>query len=99
MTPFPLASWFLAGGIVGLLNGITLWWTVAYLRPEAPRRALFNAIGGALVRWGLVSGLLISALRHGIWPCLVAFAGLVVARWGVVSWFGFNQAPFRRPGA
>ena len=99
MTPFPLTSWFLTGGLIGVANGAALWWTVAHLRPEAPRRAVLNAVGGSLLRWALVSGLLVLALRQGIWPCLVAFAGLWMARWAVASWFGFSQAPFKRPGA
>lgn len=81
-----------------MLNGVTLWWTVAHLRPDAPRRAVLYAVGSALVRWGLACGLLVSALQQGMWPCLVAFAGLWLARWGVVSWFGFSRAPFRQPG-
>jgi uncharacterized iron-regulated membrane protein len=32
------ASWLCTGGVVGVLSGLTLWWTVARFRPGAPRR-------------------------------------------------------------
>jgi hypothetical protein len=85
MTP---ASWLIAGGAIGVLNGLGLRWTVARLRPEAPGRAVAWALGGAMLRWGLAASLLIAALRHGVVPALLAFAGLWLARWGIV--YGFN---------
>jgi len=80
-------SWLVTGGTIGVLNGLSLRWTVARLRPDAPRRAVALAMAGTLLRWSLVAGLLIAALRHGIAPGLLAFVGLWLARWGVVCWF------------
>jgi len=81
MTP---ASWLLTGGAIGILNFMTRCWTVARLHPSAPRRAVAWTVGGALLRWGLASSLLIVALRQGVWPALLAFAGLWLARWSTV---------------
>ena len=85
------ASWLFAGAATGVLNGLTLWWTVARLQPDAPRRALAWALGGAMLRWGLAVGLLITALQRGIVPGLVAFAGLWLTRWGMACWLALGQ--------
>ncbi len=84
-------SWLLTGGAIGILNFLTLCWTVAHFRPDAPRHAVAWAVGGALVRWSLAAGLLIIALRHGVLPGLLAFAGLWLGRWGTV--YQSNRRP------
>jgi hypothetical protein len=78
--------WLLAGGVVGGLSMLSLWWTVTQLRPTTPGRAALLALGGTILRWGLAAGLLIAALQQGIGTALLAFAGLWVARWAVVLW-------------
>jgi hypothetical protein len=80
------------GGAVGTLNVLTLRWTVARLRPGAPRHAAAWILGGALLRWGFIAGLLIAALQRGLVPGLLAFAGLWLAQWGMVCWTGLGQA-------
>ncbi len=76
--------WLFAGGAVGALNGLALWWTVASLQPSAPGHAVAWVLGSTLLRWGLAAGLLIAALQYGILPALLAFAGLWLARWGTI---------------
>jgi len=76
--------WLFAGLAVGALNGLTLWSSVARLRPDVPGRAVAWILGSALLRWGLTGGLLIAALQHGVVPGLLAFVGLWLARWGIV---------------
>ena len=76
--------WLFAGRAVGALNGFTLWSSVACLRPDVSGRAVAWVLGGALLRLGLVAGLLIAALQRGVLPGLLAFAGLWLARWGIV---------------
>jgi hypothetical protein len=74
------ASWLLTGGAVGLLNALTVWWTVNRLRPGLPRsHALAWTLGGAALRWGFVAALLIAALQRGTGPALLAFGGLWLA--------------------
>ena len=85
------ASWLFTGGAVGVLNGLTLWWTVARLRPGAPRGVVAWALGGAMLRWALTVGLLSSALQRGIVPGLLAFAGLWLVRWGMACWWALGQ--------
>lgn len=87
-----IALWLWAGGAVGALNALTLWWTVAYLRPESVGRALASTWGGALIRWAAASGVLAVALQHGIAPGIVTFVGLWLARWGMIRWLGFRVA-------
>jgi hypothetical protein len=82
-----VALWMLAGGAVGTLNGLTAKWAVARLCPTAPGRAVSWTVTGAILRWGLAAGLLIAALQRGIVPTLLAFAGLWLARWGIVYWW------------
>lgn len=69
-----------------MLSGLTLWWTVARFRPGAPIRVVAWVLAGAVLRWGLAASLLITALQRGIVPGLLAFAGLWLARWGMVCW-------------
>jgi hypothetical protein len=88
MTP---ASWLLTGGAIGALNGLSVRWMVARLRPDTPHRAVAWALGGALLRWGLAVGLLVVALQHGTVPALLAFVGLWLARWGVVCGFTLHS--------
>jgi len=76
--------WLFAGLMVGALNALTLWSSVARLRPAAPGRAVAWVLGGALLRLGLAVGVLIAALQRGVLPGLLAFAGLWLARWGIV---------------
>jgi len=76
--------WLFVGLMVGVLNALTLWSSVARLRPAAPGRAVAWVLGGALLRWSLAAGVLIAALQRGVLPGLLAFAGLWLARWGIV---------------
>ncbi len=87
-----ITLWLFAGLAVGALNGLTLWGTVARLRPDAPPRAVAWILGGALLRWTAAAGVLIAALQRGILPGLLAFAGLWLARWGMVCWLGLGRA-------
>jgi len=93
------ASWLFTGGVVGVLNGLTLWWTVARLRPDASHRALAWVLGGMMLRWGLAAGLLVTALQRGIVPGLLAFAALWLTRWGMACWLALGQKSSDRFGA
>lgn len=76
--------WLSTGLTIGILNGLTLRWTVSRLRPEtALVGAPLVALGG-LLRLGLATALLVFASQHGIIPCLLSFAGLWLARWMVI---------------
>ncbi len=85
-----LASWLFIGGAIGTLNGLSLWWTVARLRPNASTDAAVLTMGGAILRWVLTAGLLIAALQHSIASGLLAFTGLWLARWGIVCYFNLH---------
>ena len=85
-----LVSWPFIGGAIGMLNGLSLWWTVARLHPDAPSHAAVLTMGGAMLRWVLTAGLLIAALQHSIASGLLAFAGLCLARWGMVCHFNLH---------
>ena len=85
-----LVSWLFIGGAVGILNGLSLWWTVARLHPDAPSSAASLAMGGAMLRWVLNAGLLIAALQQGIASGLLAFTGWWLVRWGTVYHFNLH---------
>jgi hypothetical protein len=85
-----LALWLFIGGAIGTLNGLSLWWTVARLRPNASTDAAVLTMGGAILRWVLTAGLLIAALQHSIASGLLAFTGLWLARWGIVCYFNLH---------
>lgn len=88
-----IALWLLAGGLIGMVNGLTRWWTVTHLRQEMRLRPLALVWGGLILRLALVAALLIVGLRGGIIPGLLAFAGLWFARWGTTIWFGALRLP------
>ena len=74
-------AWLGIGIVVGAINGLTLLGTAAALDPGAMVRTAAVVLGGFLLRLGLSGGLLAVALKQGIVPGLLAFAGLTVARW------------------
>jgi len=90
-----VAFWLFAGGAVGVLNALTLRWAVGRLRPAASRHVVLWVAGSALLRWGLVAGVLIAALQRGIVPGLLAFVGLWLARWSIAwrvkTWTTFSH--------
>ena len=88
-----IALWLLAGGLVGIANGLTRWWTVSRLRREMRLSPLALVWGVLILRLALVAALLILGLRRGIIPGLLAFAGLWLARWGTVIWSGALRRP------
>ncbi|MBS3783245.1 MAG: ATP synthase subunit I [Anaerolineae bacterium] len=78
--------WVLAGALVGVLNGLSRWWTVARLRAGMAGSPLKPTLGAMVARLALVAGLLIAALRNGILPGLLAFAGLWLTRSAAAIW-------------
>jgi hypothetical protein len=80
--------WLGIGIAIGAINGLTLSRTALALDPATPARAAVVAVGGVLLRLGLSGGLLVIALKQGIVAGLLAFAGLLVARWAWVIWVG-----------
>ena len=81
MTGIAYAIWFLAGGAVGMLNTVLLVGSVRMMDPALRRGSLSLIIGGYLLRYALVGGVLGRAGRQGIGPALGAGIGLWVARW------------------
>ncbi len=79
-----IALWLCVGMAVGALHALTMWWTVAHLRPESAGRALAGIGSGALIRLAAASSVLVFALRQGIVPGLLVFVGLWFIRWVVV---------------
>ena len=88
--------WAVAGGLVGLLNGVSRWNTVSRVSEAAVRGSIRFALGTMALRLGLVAGLLTISLRQGILPGLSAFAGLFVTRWVIVLWFGVGGESAQR---
>jgi hypothetical protein len=76
--------WLSAGLTIGILNGLTLRWTVSRLRPDTALVGVPLVTLGGLLRLGLATALLIFASQHGIMGCLLSFAGLWLARWIVI---------------
>jgi hypothetical protein len=76
--------WLPIGIITGILNGLTLRWTVGRLRSEISLAGVPLVAVGSLLRMGLATALLIFASQHGMIPCLLSFAGLWLARWMVI---------------
>jgi hypothetical protein len=70
----------MAGGVVGVVNTVTRWWTVARLRTGRESHALLATLGGLALRLALVSALLAVGFRHSVTSGLLCFAGLWLIR-------------------
>jgi hypothetical protein len=82
--------WLFLGGLLELFNSLTRWWTVARLQPTMDIDALWITLGGMSLRLLLVAALLVSALKQGILPGLLALAGLWLVRSAAVVWIQFS---------
>ena len=97
MIPGPLQVEIPLAALAGLALGVAFW---AALRPmlrswlAGARR---RAIAFLLVRVVLIVGLLGVAARHGAWPLLASFAGLLLARHLVLSWAAEDSCRAGRP--
>jgi hypothetical protein len=78
--------WLLGGCAAGSLAVTAIAWTVGRLRPGQPGQAVALALGGGLLRWVMVSGLLLAAWRHGTTSGILALAGFWLGRWGMIYW-------------
>ncbi len=72
--------WFLAGGFVGLVQALTLFWTVETLHPERPWHATLVVWVGTLLRAAVVVAVVITAIRQSLTLGLLALAGFFVSR-------------------
>jgi hypothetical protein len=79
--------WLALGALVGGVHGWTQQWTVARLHPGAAASGMAWVLAGAVVRWLLAAGLLLMAVLQGIGPALMALAGMIAVRWGLVLWW------------
>jgi hypothetical protein len=76
--------WFMIGIAIGVLNGLTLRWTVGRLRSETSLTGVPLVAFGFLLRMGLNTALLILASQRGMTTCLLSFTGLWLARWTII---------------
>ena len=76
--------WFVIGIAIGILNGLSLRWTVSRLRPETSLTSIPLITMGSLLRLGLATALLALASQHSLISGLLAFIGLWLTRWIVV---------------
>jgi len=81
-----LILWLIGGAVVGVLNVLSLDWSLGrLLHPAASLGGVALILGGAVVRWGIAAGLLLVALQRGIGAALLALGGLWLGRW-VMIW-------------
>lgn len=78
--------WLLLGVAVGVLNGALIVRWANCIGPGRDAPALGPLFFGYPLRLGLAALALLMGLRAGIVPALWVFAGLWLARWGVVFW-------------
>jgi len=76
--------WFIIGIAIGILNGLTLRWTMGRLRLETSLTGVPLVTLGFVSRMGLTAALLVFASQRGLTTCLLSFAGLWLARWTVI---------------
>ena len=88
--------WLAVGCALGIANTVMQWWTVARLHPREPLHAVVTVIGGMVIRWLLAAIVLTMALQNGIIPGLVAFAGMLLARWAMLVYLTSRPTLFER---
>lgn len=86
-------GWFVAGMAVGVVHGLTLWWTVQSLQPGAIRRAVLLVWGGALLRSVAVAGVLVMAVTDALTSGLAAVVGFWLARLAWSARIATGMAP------
>lgn len=74
-------AWLLAGALVGIANVYSIARTVSRMRPDGRLYAVLVTVGGALMRFGLAVVVLSLALQQSALSGILAFVGLLVARW------------------
>lgn len=89
--------WFLAGVVVGLVQALTLLWTVDSLHPERPWHATVLVLLGTLLRAAVVVAVVIMAIRQSLTLGLLAFAGFVVSRTVGIAITSSRMAHPKRP--
>lgn len=89
--------WFLAGAAVGMVQALTLLWTVDSLHPERPWQAMALVLGGTLLRAAVVVAVLIIAITQSLTLGLLAFVGFFVSRTVCVAIISSRMAHRKRP--
>ncbi len=91
-----MAGWLLIGLGAGALNALLLSWSVWRLQPRPGSLGALRLWLGAALRWLLALLLLSAALRRGILPGLLAFAGMWLSRSLFVAWLGLGGWPWNK---
>ena len=69
---------------MGLANVYTIARSVARMNPDARVSAVLATVGGGLMRFAIAAVVLGLALRQNALSGILAFVGMLVARWGAV---------------
>jgi len=77
-------GWFFTGALVGLANVYTIARTVSRIRPEARLSAVIATVGAGLLRFVFAAVVLSLALQQNVSSGILAFGGMLMARWSVV---------------
>ena len=87
--------WFLAGVLLSGLSLIGQVWTVNRLDPYSqPPWVWLWLVAAPILRWVLVVGLLVIALRQGVEAGLLTFLGLWLGRSGGLAWIIYREQDF-----
>ena len=85
--------WVLVGVITSFLFLKSLEWSVGYINPERRRKSIRLIIGGTLIRWTLISVVLMYSLSHSTLAGLIVFGTFLVLRFiFLLKWQGWSRA-------
>jgi hypothetical protein len=89
------AFWIIVGALVAFILLKSQRWTAMVIHPANPRGSKWLVIGGAIIRWILVTLMFVTAITHSTIALFTSFASFLVARLLILAkWqksFGTDQ--------
>lgn len=83
--------WLAAGISVGLVNALTIRFTVSRLGEDSSVRGLGRLIAGMFGRWIVAAALMAVALGRGMVEGVLALTGFGAARWVAILWWSYKR--------
>ena len=72
--------WIMIGALLAVIYTKSQQWSVSIINPRLPRLSKWLIVGGAFIRWFIITIALIFALRSSITTMLFTFFTFIISR-------------------